>query len=240
MATDRNPLTPDSADYNNQTNRSGTLREGATDAASRMGDALSGRDENLHTHAGGMGAAGMGTPMGAGSSGARYYSPVEGREHLSGLFRTRAEAEDAVMRLEHLGIPRSEISVIMRNEQEAADFAQRTGTEHHGSKAKEGLGVGSATGGTIGALVGLVVATATSIAIPGAGIVLAGPLAGALAGAGAGGLAGGALGALIGAGIPEDAARSYESGLNSGGVVVVADVPASLASQARSILGTSY
>jgi hypothetical protein len=241
MATDRNPLTPDSADYSNQTNRSGTMREGVTDAASRMGDSLTGRDEDLDAHRAGMGTMGTTGTMGGGAnSGARYYHPMEGREHLSGLFRTRMEAETAVSQLEHLGVPRSDISVILRNEQESAEFADRTGVEHHHSKAGEGAGKGSMYGGLAGAAIGALVATATSIAIPGAGIVLAGPLAGALAGAGAGGAAGGLLGAMVGAGIPEETARTYESGLQSGGVVVVADVPASLASQARTILGTSY
>lgn len=169
------------------------------------------------------------------TGGSRYYTPNEGREHLSGLFTTRADAESAVSRLEALGVPRSDISVILRNEGETADFAATTGTEA-GSKAGEGAGAGSIVGGTVGAILGALAATATSVAIPGVGILLAGPIAGALAGAGAGGLTGGLLGALVGAGIPEEQARSYETGLQQGGVVVVADVPGSLAAQARSIL----
>jgi len=177
------------------------------------------------------------TPMnsGAAATGNRYYSPNEGREHLSGLFNSRAAAENAVARLESLGVPRSDISVILRNENETADFAASTGTES-GSKAGEGAGAGSVVGGTVGAILGALAATATSVAIPGVGVLLAGPIAGALAGAGAGGLAGGLLGALVGAGIPEETARSYESGLQQGGVVVVADVPAHLATEARAVL----
>ena len=53
--------------------------------------------------------------------------------------------------------------------------------------------------------IGAVVAAATSIAIPGVGLLLAGPIAGAIAGAGAGGATGTLLGALIGAGIPNRA-----------------------------------
>jgi len=165
----------------------------------------------------------------------RYYAPGEGREHLSGLFDTRAEAEAAVDRLEALGIARNDISVILRNEDETVEFAQATGTEV-GSKAGEGAGAGSAIGGTVGAILGALAATATTVAIPGVGILVAGPIAGALAGAGAGGLAGGLMGALVGAGIPEEHARSYETGLHRGGVVVVADVPLSLVDQARDIL----
>ena len=89
-----------------------------------------------------------------------------------------------------------------------------------GSKALEGLGVGSATGGTIGALIGAIAAIGTSVVFPGLGLVIAGPLAAAIAGAGVGGAAGGLVGALVGAGIPEERAVEYEQGLKDGGVVL--------------------
>ena len=60
------------------------------------------------------------------------------------------------------------------------------------------------------------VAAATSIAIPGVGLLVAGPIAGAIAGAGAGGATGTLLGALIGAGIPETRAVEYERGIKEG------------------------
>jgi len=199
-----------------------------------VGVAVGGMGMGMAQQEGGMTAGTSGTSgFGAGD---RYYSPMEGREHLSGLFSNRADAENAVVQLEALGVPRSDISVILRNENETAEFASATGTES-GSKAGEGAGAGSVVGGTVGAVLGALAATATSVAIPGVGVLLAGPIAGALAGAGAGGLAGGLLGALVGAGIPEETARSYETGLQQGGVVVVADVPAHLAAQARGILG---
>jgi uncharacterized membrane protein len=59
-----------------------------------------------------------------------------------------------------------------------------------------------------------------SIALPGLGLVVAGPIAAVLAGAGAGGTAGGLIGALVGAGIPEDRAKEYESGIKNGGIVI--------------------
>jgi hypothetical protein len=218
-----NPLLPNNADNSNLTNRSGSLREGVADTASRTADVLTGPDDDTT----------LGTS--AGTAGSRYYRPLEGREHLSGLFTSRADAQAAVNRLEALGVPRSDISVVLRSESDTADFAAQTGTTDAGSKAGEGAGAG----GTVGAILGALAATATSVAIPGVGILIAGPIAGALAGAGAGGLTGGLLGALVGAGIPEETARSYETGLQSGGVVVVADVPAHLAAQARSILSAA-
>jgi len=249
-----NPALPNNADNSNQVNRSGSLQEGVADTASRTADVLTGPDDDTSLRGTAAGSSMMGaSTMSTGSAGAtgaysagsagmgtynagnRYYSPAEGREHLTGLFRTRADAESAVTRLEALGVPRSDISVILRNENETADFAASTGTSG-GSHAGEGAGAGSIVGGTVGAILGALAATATSVAIPGVGILLAGPIAGALAGAGAGGLTGGLLGALVGAGIPEDQAKHYEAGLQQGGVVVVADVNSSLAAQARQIL----
>src|SRR5688500_3445062 len=72
----------------------------------------------------------------------------------------------------------------------------------------------------VGAALGAIVAAATVIAIPGLGLIVAGPIAGAIAGAGAGGATGTLLGALIGAGIPENRAVEYERGLKEGGIVL--------------------
>jgi hypothetical protein len=179
-------MLPNNADNNNQVNRSGSLREGAADTFSRGADVLTGPDDDTT-----MGSTATGTYAGTGTmagttagtyaGGSRYYTPSEGREHLSGLFNNRADAENAVNRLEALGVPRSDISVVLRNESETADFAASTGTES-GSKAGEGAGAGSVVGGTVGAILGALAATATSVAIPGVGVLLAGPIAGALAG----------------------------------------------------------
>ena len=87
-----------------------------------------------------------------------------------------------------------------------------------GDKAMEKAGVGSAIGGTLGAIVGAIAAIGTTLALPGLGLVIAGPVAAALAGAGAGGLTGGLVGALVGSGIPEDRAHEYEKGIKDGGI----------------------
>ena len=172
------------------------------------------------------------------STGNRYYAPAEGREHLSGFFDSRDDAQTAVNQLESIGVARSDISLVFRDENEGR--GKTVVTDATGSHAGEGAGTGSIIGGTVGAILGALAATATSVVIPGVGILLAGPIAGALAGAGAGGLTGGVLGALVGAGIPEDTAKTYESGIQRGGVVVVADVLAHLVPQARNILNSAY
>ena len=81
-------------------------------------------------------------------------------------------------------------------------------------------GIGGAVGGTVGAVLAAIAAVGTTIALPGVGLVIAGPIAAALAGAGAGGATGGLIGALIGAGIPEHRAKVYDASLRSGGILL--------------------
>ena len=89
-----------------------------------------------------------------------------------------------------------------------------------GSKALEGAGVGPAIGGTVGATIAAIAAIGTTVALPGLGLLVAGPIAAGLAGAGAGGLTGGLIGALVGSGIPKDRAKHYEKGVREGGIVM--------------------
>lgn len=134
---------------------------------------------------------------------------------VTGLFDTRAEAETAVDAVIAHGWKREDVTVLMSDATHTKEFAIKTGT-----KAVEGAGVGGAVGGTVGAVLGAVVAVGTSIAVPGIGLLIAGPLAAALAGAGAGVAVGGLVGLLVGAGIPEDRAKIYEAGLRKGGILV--------------------
>lgn len=120
------------------------------------------------------------------------------------------------------GYKSDDVSVLMSDETRQRHFGDvKPGTEFKtGSKAAEGAGVGGAAGLSVGAVIGGLLAAATSIAIPGIGLIVAGPLAGAIAGAGAGGAAGTLIGALIGAGIPEERAKVYDQGIRSGGIVL--------------------
>lgn len=112
-----------------------------------------------------------------------------------------------------------DISVVMSEETRKQHFANVKPGEL-GSKASQGAGVGGSIGLGVGAALGAFVAAATAIAIPGLGLVIAGPIAGAIAGAGAGAATGGLVGALIGAGIPEDRAAEYEAGIKRGGILL--------------------
>ena len=134
---------------------------------------------------------------------------------VTGLFKTRAAAEAAVDALTKRGYTRDEISVLMSDATKSKEFAVETRTH-----AADGAGIGGAVGGTIGAVLAAIVAVGTSIAIPGLGLVVAGPILFGLAGAGAGAATGGLIGALIGAGIPEHRAKVYDAGIRSGGILL--------------------
>lgn len=133
---------------------------------------------------------------------------------VTGIFRSRASAELAVDRLLDGGFSREDVSVLMTEETRGRDFAVETD-----SKAPEGAATGAAVGGVLGAIAAGLVSVGI-IALPGVGLVAAGPIIAALAGAGAGGAAGGLLGALVGAGIPEHEAKLYSQELEQGGILV--------------------
>jgi len=139
---------------------------------------------------------------------------------MTGMFRNRESAERAYQSLSSRGYTKDDINLVMSDDTRKRHFGDTSAQTDLGDKALEGAGAGSAIGGTLGAIVGAVAAIGTSVALPGLGLVIAGPLAAGLAGAGAGGLTGGLLGALVGSGIPEDRAKEYESGVKEGGIVM--------------------
>jgi hypothetical protein len=139
---------------------------------------------------------------------------------VTGLFRDRQSAEEAYKVLEERGFLHDDISVMMLDETRRKHYGFTPMETEHGNKAVKGAGVGGAIGGTIGAALAAVAAAGASIALPGLGLVIAGPVAAALAGAGAGGAAGGLVGALVGAGIPEDRVKMYEMGIREGGILL--------------------
>ena len=142
------------------------------------------------------------------------------RRILTGVFRDRDSAERAYQSVSSRGYSQDDVDVVMSDETRRRHFGEDTTDSEMGTKAMEGVGTGSAIGGTLGAIVGAVAAIGTSLLIPGLGIVVAGPLAAALAGAGAGGITGGLIGGLVGHGIPEDRAKRYEEGVKNGHIVM--------------------
>ena len=139
---------------------------------------------------------------------------------VTGLFNDRDSAEYAYRSAAERGYGKDDVNMMLSQEARKTHFSDDSGSTELGSKAAEGAGVGGAIGGTVGAVLGAVAAIGTSIAIPGLGLVVAGPLAAALAGGGAGAASGGLLGALVGSGIPKDRVAHYETGLKNGGIVL--------------------
>jgi hypothetical protein len=117
------------------------------------------------------------------------------------------------------GYKQDDVNLLMSDETRKKHFADGKETEL-GNKALEGAGTGAAIGGTIGATLAAIAAIGTTLALPGLGLLVAGPLAAALAGAGAGGATGGLIGALVGAGIPEERVKHYEEGIKNGGIMM--------------------
>ncbi|HKX30085.1 MAG TPA: hypothetical protein VJ302_20520 [Blastocatellia bacterium] len=114
-----------------------------------------------------------------------------------------------------MGYTRDDVSVLMSDTTKTKEFGIEAA-----SKAAGGAGVGGAVGGAVGAILAGLAAIGTTLALPGLGLVIAGPLAAALAGAGAGAATGGLIGLLVGAGIPEHRAKVYDTGLRQGGILV--------------------
>jgi len=142
--------------------------------------------------------------------------------HLTGLFPDRDSAERAYQGAVDRGYKSDDVDLVMSDETRKRHFADdpdKRPTEL-GTKAGEGAGIGASIGGTLGAIAAAVAAVGTSIALPGLGLVIAGPVAAALAGAGAGGAAGTLVGALIGWNIPEERVKEYESGIREGGILM--------------------
>lgn len=142
--------------------------------------------------------------------------------YVTGLFPDRDSAERAYQGAVDRGYKSDDLNLVMSDETRTRHFSGSQGDRETelGTKAAEGAGIGAGIGGTVGAIAAAVAAVGTSIALPGLGLIIAGPVAAALAGAGAGGAAGGLVGALIGWNIPEERVKEYETGIREGGILM--------------------
>ena len=193
------------------TNDSNNPQNTGTGAGANYGSATTGTGMGNST-----GLSNEGTSYNAGT-GADYNT---GASMTTGIFRDRSSAEKAYQSLHERGYGKDDVNLLMSDETRKTHFGDDTAHTELGDKAMEGAGVGSAIGGTAGAVIGAIAAIGTSVALPGLGLIIAGPLAAALAGAGAGGLTGGLVGALVGSGIPEEHAAEYETDIKNGGIVM--------------------
>jgi hypothetical protein len=138
---------------------------------------------------------------------------------VTGLFPDRESAERAYGSITSRGYGEKDVNLVMSDETRNKHFVDNRETEL-GNKALEGAGTGAAIGGAVGATLAAIAAIGTTLALPGLGLLIAGPLAAAVAGLGAGGATGGLIGLLVGAGIPEERVKDYEEGIKKGGILM--------------------
>ncbi|HYE76056.1 MAG TPA: hypothetical protein VEF04_22105 [Blastocatellia bacterium] len=151
------------------------------------------------------------------------HTNVSGLLHnwMAGTFHDRASAERAYNSMLSRGYDEKDINLIMSDKTRKMYFSDQSSTDlESGNKAMAGACFGGALGVTSGAILAALTAIGTSTAIPGLGLVIAGPIAVALAGAGAGAVTGSLIGMLIGSGLPEERAKLYETGLKSGDIIL--------------------
>lgn len=142
---------------------------------------------------------------------------------VSAIFDDGQAAEKAFRAASERGYDDEEINVLMSEQARDEYFPSEKVEVESKNKTLEGTGVGSAVGATVGAIAAVIAGIGTTLALPGLGLVVAGPVAGALAGAGAGGVAGGLVGALVGAGMSEERAHVYKTAIEEGGIVLAVE-----------------
>lgn len=139
---------------------------------------------------------------------------------VTGLFKDKQNAEQAYQAAIRRGYSSKDLNLVMTDETRKRYFSGEQVETKMGTKATEGMGVGGAIGSAVGGIAGAIAAIGTSLAIPGLGLVVAGPLAAAIAGMGAGGAAGSLVGGLIGLGIPDERVKHYDKGIKEGGILL--------------------
>ena len=146
-------------------------------------------------------------------------------EIVTGVFKSRSEAEGVVRDLRSLNIAEDNIGLLTpeMSTEELGRRASITDTERPGVGKAMGAAVGGAIGAAGGATLGI---AAASLAIPGVGpVIAAGVVAAALlgvAGAATGAVAGDSVEEALGEGLPHENLYIYEEALRRGHSVVLA------------------
>ena len=156
------------------------------------------------------------------------------KKEVSALYTDAIDAQRAYQGLITVGFAPAEISVLMSEATRGKHFAIEGNT-----KAAEGAAAGGAIGGTVGAIAAGLAAVGV-LALPGVGLLAAGPLVAALAGAGAGAAVGGLGGALIGMGFPEHEAKLYSERIAKGAVLVGVRAEGDLAERAVGVFKQTH
>ena len=139
---------------------------------------------------------------------------------VTGLFKDSESVERAYEVVSQRDYGTADINVVMSDDTRKRYVSDpREINIELGRKVMEGGEMGGPTGGTMGMIIPALIALGV-VALPGLGLVLAGPVAVALAAAGAAGLTGGLMAALSDWGIPDERAKQYEAGIRGGGIMV--------------------
>ena len=139
---------------------------------------------------------------------------------VTGLFKDSESVERAYEVISQRDYGTADINVVMSDDTRRRYFSDdRQINTELGRKVEEGGELGGPTGGRIGMIIPALIALGV-VALPGLGLILAGPVAVALAAAGAAGVAVGLVGALNDWGIPEERAKQYEAGIHDGGILM--------------------
>jgi len=148
---------------------------------------------------------------------------------VAGVFTEHHDAEQALNALKDAGFSPDQVSVVAKDTRETEAMVERSDM---GGAETAGAGTGALLGGVLGGAAGWLIGIG-ALAIPGIGpIVAAGALATTLGGAAVGAVAGGLIGALVGAGIPEEDARTYETHVKEGRILITAQATTSTQAQA--------
>ncbi len=146
---------------------------------------------------------------------------------VSAVFKEEEQLDNVVRRLIDRGVPQDHISVMGKNFQSKTRIA---GFITKRDVIFGGLRSGALFGSFFGSLLGLLTGVGV-LFIPFIGtVVAAGPLGGLLLGAASGAIAGsagaGLVSALVAWGMPEDKATIYQTRVEAGEFLVMAEVPA--------------
>src|SRR5215217_1717363 len=155
------------------------------------------------------------------------YTRTEDRtmEAVTGVFKSRDDAEKAVDQLKSLGIPERKVGVLSpgSSPERLEAGVPVTDSEDPGMGKAMGAAVGGAMGAASGATLGLAAAT---LAIPGIGPVIAFGMVGAallgVVGAAAGSAVGDTVEEELGEGVPHEDIYLYKNALRQGHSVVIA------------------
>ena len=140
---------------------------------------------------------------------------------VTGMFGDSETAERAYQFALDRGYDKDDINVVMSDDTRKRYFAESRPIETELARREaEGGELGGPKGGRLGIIIPIVAAVGAAIAIPGLGLVAAGPIATAITAAGAAGAAAGLIGLLADWGVPEDRVREYEEGINAGGILL--------------------